>query len=31
MRHIAAIEKYIGPAAAKAEREKIARLKAAKR
>jgi len=30
-RHIQAIEKYIGPAAAKAEREKIARMKAARK
>jgi hypothetical protein len=29
-RHYAAIERFIGPAAAKAEREKIARLKARK-
>jgi hypothetical protein len=30
-RHFAAVEKYIGPAAAKSEREKIARMKASKR
>jgi hypothetical protein len=30
-RHFAAVERFVGPAAAKAEREKIARLKAARK